>query len=128
MCKGSPSSLPVIIGRSPKTPTKGSSGRIFHAITTPQGKDVLQVTPHLEDSPFSTPPSAIRRHLFSEESPQSLKKPNFGTSAGPGKLQPQSSGLFNMEYNSQFQIEQNVDDISEFLSNDVWEADGDVSP
>jgi len=31
--------------------------------------------------------------------------------------------MFGMDYNSQFQIEENVEAVAEFLKNDVWDDD-----
>jgi len=86
------------------------------------------ITPLMPDSPFSTPPSTLRRP-HPEESPPSMRKPNMARTAlgGTRALEPQSSGLFGMEYNSQFQIEENVEAVANFLKDDVWEPDS-LSP
>jgi hypothetical protein len=103
-----------------RTPTRGVTIRSFAALGKEKDKNITPLGP---DSPFSTPPSAVRRLLDREESPPSLRKPGMARTAfGATKTsEPQTSGLFGMEYNSQFQIEENVEEVADFLKRDVWD-------
>lgn len=116
-----PTTLSALNKASPKNPRSPST-------PSGSGRRLSKLTPTMGDSPFSTPPSVIRRALVAEESPPSMRKPRMMAMAGNGALQPQSSGLFGLDYNSQYQIEENIDEVANFLKEDVWDADDVMSP
>lgn len=124
----------------PRTPTKAQPNKFLFALfnqptqaqlasgpgpTNREGRTPIEETPEYPDSPFGTPTSSVPRPLVAtqpQSSPPSMKKPKMGR-FNHKPLVPESSGIMAMQYNSQFQIEDNVEAVSTFLKMDVWGDD-----
>lgn len=83
-------------------------------------KHGVEETPDIPSSPFGTPSASVPLPAYMLSSPPSMTKPRM-TRIDPKPLEPESSGLLGMRYNSQFQIEDNVEAVSHFLKEDVWD-------
>lgn len=97
------------------------------ATPPPRQLPIFEITPIGPASPFSSPPSMHD----DPDSPPTLGKPRFTRAADPPPyprpLGTKTSSFYGMEYNSQFQIEDNVQAVTRFLEEDVsvWARDDD---